>query len=80
MKTSKMYLAAALMSLGAKKTGVDRTDPKHMKFILSYSLPFSDEDDWFAERENEWNARTMQVNAQMFVDSIQELKVEVHKI
>lgn len=80
MKTSKMYFAAALMSLGAKKTGVDRTDPRHMKFILSYSLPFSDEEEWFVEREREWTERTLQVNAQMFVDAIQELKIDVHKL
>lgn len=80
MKTSKMYFAAALMSLGARKVGVDRVDPKHMKFILSYSLPFSDEDEWFEQREDEWNTRTLQVNAQMFVDAIQELKAEVHRL
>jgi hypothetical protein len=79
MKTSKMYFAAALMSLGAKKTGVDRTDPRHQKFILSYSLPFADEDEWFAQQEEAWNNRTMQVNAQDFVDAIQTLKIEVHK-
>lgn len=79
MKTSKMYLAAALMSLGAKKVGVDRTDPRHMKFILSYSLPFADEDEWFRQRVEEWEAKTLVLNGQMFVDAIQELKVEVHK-
>lgn len=80
MRTSKMYLAAALMSLGAKKIDIDKTDPKHMKFILSYSLPFSDEDEWFAEMEEKWNNRTLPVNAQDFVDAIQELKAEVHRL
>lgn len=80
MKTSKMYLAAALMSLGARKTGIDKSDPKRMKFVLSYSLPFSDETEWFEKMEASWDNRSLTVNAQDFVDFIQELKVDVHKI
>ena len=32
--TSDIYLAAALLSLGARLDGVDRSDPRHMKFTV----------------------------------------------
>lgn len=79
MRTTKLYLAASLISLGAGKVGIDRTDPKHMKFILSFSSPIADEDEWFARQTEAWENRTMTVNAQAFVDAIQDLKSEVHK-
>lgn len=79
MKTTKLYLAAALIAQGAGKVGVDRGDPKHMKFILSFSSPVADEDEWFSRQVEAWENNTLTVNAKDFVDAIQDLKSEVHK-
>ncbi len=80
MRTSKLYLAAALMSCGAGLKNVNRDDPRHMEFELVYASPIVDnEDDWFAGKVSAWEKRELQVNGQEFVDAIQELKAEVHK-
>ena len=79
MKTTKLDLAAALISLGAGLGKIDKTDPRHMEFHLTYSAPFADEDDWFYNRKREWDGRTLQVNARTFSDTLQMLKSEVHK-
>lgn len=80
MHTSKLYLAAALVSLGAGIRTVDKTDPRHMEFQLTYSAPFVAEDEWFDKQIKSWNDRTLMVNAQELVDAIQELKSEVHRV
>lgn len=79
MRTPRLYMAAALISLGAGKKGVDRTDKSHMQFILTFSSPIADEDAWFEKNVKAWEDRTMVVNAQAFTDAIQDLKSEVHK-
>ena len=78
VKTSKLYLASALISLGAGLRGVDKSDPRHMEFDLTYSSPLSMEDEWFRTKIWAWENRLMQVNAQEFVDAIQQLKGAVH--
>lgn len=80
MKTSKLYLAAALISLGAGLDHVDKSDSKHMEFHLIFSSPISDEGEWFYRQTEAWKSRTLMVNAQGFVDAIQKLKEEVHKL
>ncbi len=79
MKTSKLYLAAALISLGAGLDYVNRDDPRHMEFLLIFSSPIADEDEWFEKNREAWDNKTLTVNAQTFVDAIQLLKGEVHK-
>jgi len=79
MKTTKLYLAAALISLGAGLQKIDKSDPRHMEFHLIFSAPFSAEQDWFDSRMKFWEDRQLTVNAQDFVDAIQKLKSEVHK-
>jgi len=79
MKTTKIYLASALVSLGAGIKNVDKSDPRHMEFHLTYSAPFTGEKDWFDAHVKEWENRTLIVNAQEFVDAIQNLKSEVHR-
>ncbi len=80
MKTTKLYLAASLISMGAGLRGVDKSDPRHMEFDLVYSSPLMGEDEWFRTKVWSWEQRLMQVNAQEFVDAIQQLKGEVHKL
>lgn len=79
MKTSKLYLAAALISMGAGLEKVDRSDPRHMQFHLVFASPIMEEDEWFAKQLEAWNHKALVVNAQSFVDAIQQLKTEVHK-
>lgn len=79
MKTTKLYLAAALISLGAGKRNIDRSDPRHMEFDLYFSSPVSTEQGWFDSNVKRWENRELLVNAQDFVDAIQDLKAEVHK-
>lgn len=80
MDTTKLYLAAALISLGAGVLKIDKSNPRQMKFHLSNSSPIvEDEDEWFYKRTLEWENKSLTVNAQEFVDAIQYLKSEVHK-
>lgn len=80
MRTTKLYLAAALMSMGAGLKQVDRSDPRHMVFELVYASPMiDDEEEWFKIKVNLWEKRELIINGQEFVDKIQELKGEVHK-
>lgn len=80
MRTTKLYLAAALQALGAGILKIDKSDPRHMEFHLVNSSPtVEDEDDWFYAQVQKWENRTLVVNAQDFVDAIQHLKSEVHK-
>jgi len=80
MKTTKIYLASALISLGAGLGRIDKSDPRHMEFHLTYSSPIADEEEWFERQYRAWDNKTLQVNAQEFVDAIQLLKQEVHKL
>ena len=79
MKTTKIYLAAALLSLGAGLDYVDKSDPRHMEFCLIYSAPFAEEDEWFERNLQEWENKTLTVNAVSYMDSLQRLKSEVHR-
>ena len=78
-QTSKLYLAAALMSAGAGLKSIDRTNPKRMEFMLSYTSPLAEESEWFRNKIMEWDSQKLYVNAQNFVTNIQTLISEVHK-
>lgn len=79
MKTTKLYLAAALISLGAGLKKVDRSDPRHMEFQLIFASPVQTEKEWFDAQVQAWERRELLVNAQDYVDAIQQLKAEVHR-
>lgn len=79
MRTTKLYLAAALIALGAGLQKIDKSDPRHMEFYLTFSGPFTVEKDWFDSQVKLWESRELNVNAQDYVDAIQKLKGEVHK-
>ena len=69
--TSNFYLAAAYLATGAELSEVDRTDPKHIRFIFEgYSL---------AETEKQWDAKILEVNAREYADSIREIKLKIHQ-
>lgn len=79
MKTSKMNLAAALLSLGAGLKKVHRDNPNRMEFELVFAGIHTSEEDWFNSRVDLWEKRELLVNAQDFADQLQRLKAEVHK-
>ena len=78
MKTTKLSLAAALISLGAELDYVDKKNPRHMEFHLTFSAPFMDENEWLDSMVRAWESREMMVNARDYEDALQKLKVEVH--
>ena len=79
MRTTKLYFAAALVSLGAGLKSVDRSDPRHMEFELTFASPAMNEKEWFDQNAKLWENRELLTNAQDFVDAIQQLKAEVHR-
>ena len=83
--TSDIYLAAALLSLGARLDGVDRSDP-HMKFtVVSTAPPFESSHLQKAcldleDPENAWANGSLMVNATQFKDAIQRMKSVIHSV
>lgn len=88
--TTDIYLCAALMSLGAKLDGVDKSDPKHMQFTLirdGYIFESSNLPDGSAvvshqatldTYEKQWANEELMVNAIKYKDAIQRIKSVVH--
>jgi hypothetical protein len=82
MKTSDVYLSAALLALGYKLSEIDRTDPRHMVFgflavaetgslgeLSKAGLKYV---------ETEWANRTLVVNAFDFAEAIKRMKSLIH--
>ena len=84
--TSDIYLAAALLSLGARLDDVDKSDTRHMKFTLvSTAPPFESSHLQKAcldleDPENAWANGSHMVNATNFKDAIQRMKSVIHSI
>ena len=84
--TSDIYLAAALLSLGARLDDVDKSDTRHMKFTLvSTAPPFESSHLQKAcldleDPENAWANGSLMVNATNFKDAIQRMKSVIHSI
>lgn len=84
--TSDIYLAAALLSLGARLDDVDKSDTRHMKFTLvSIAPPFESSHLQKAcldleDPENAWANGSLMVNATNFKDAIQRMKSVIHSI
>ena len=83
MQTKDIYLAAALLSLGAVYEGADRTDPKHMQFRFSPRNAQSDAIPSVAVQdlgaiEAQWVNGTLTVNGPKYAESIKRMKSIVH--
>ena len=90
MKTSDVYLSAALLALGYKLEKVDRKDPRHMIFEFGSPTPLSNIAlyDEFGVRvppyrniddiETQWANRTLTVNAFDFAEAIKRMKSLIH--
>lgn len=89
VRTPDIYFAAAMLALGASIEEVDKTDRKHMRFllvrhgyefksnILKEALQASNMMD-FEYYEKEWANKTLLINAIDFKDAIQRMKSIIH--
>lgn len=83
--TTDIYLAAAMLSLGARLDGVDKSDPRHMEFTIiakdtkfeSNNLPTPEPMD-LESIEKQWVNGTLMINAVSFKDAIQRMKSVIH--
>lgn len=92
LKTTDIYLAAALMSLGAKLENVDREDPRHMEFQMVMEMPKFEspvltnavtapdpaKSLTLTEYEKCWMNGELMVNAVQFAEAIKRMKSVVH--
>lgn len=87
-KTSDIYLAAAMLSLGAELVKTDKDDPRHMVFEFR-AVPANDSqpsNPLVAERpvvdlewvENQWVNGQLLVNGPRMADAIRKMKSVVH--
>lgn len=81
--TKDIYLAAALLALGAIYEGADRTDPKHMQFKFSPRNTQSDAIPSVAVQnldfiESQWVNKSLVINAVDYADAIKRMKSIVH--
>lgn len=86
MKTSDVYLSAALLALGYKLEKVDRKDPRHMIFEFVVGGNGSNLGQVVHEMrklnldeiEKAWVNRTLTVNAFDFAEAIKRMKSLIH--
>lgn len=92
--TSDIYFAAAMLALGAKIDSVDKSDPKHMKFLVvqtqtlytfeSVNIPGTENVVGgsvpldFEYYETQWANGELMVNAVRYKDAIQRMKSIIH--
>jgi len=82
-KTTDIYFAAALLSLGAKLESTNKDDPRHMEFEFSVNHALDDIQVQAPDLdvlENKWVNRTLQVNAFEFAEAIKRMKSLVHSL
>jgi hypothetical protein len=82
LKTSDVYFAAALLSLGYKISNVDRSNPRHMVFeftpkVSTGTLGEMDKTS-LADIETQWVNRTLLLNGREFAESIKGMKSLIH--
>lgn len=78
METSNFYLASAIVASGFKIESVNRDDPSHVKFIFddSKSIPTQIT---LKSIEDQWDEKTLQVNAREYAEAIREVKMKIHQ-
>jgi hypothetical protein len=90
IETTDVYLTAALLTLGAKLEGTDKSDPRHMKFTIVPNEPSFQSENIPAYPagakmpidlefyENQWANGVLVLNAVQFKDAIQRMKSVIH--
>jgi len=69
--TKDIYLAAALLTLGAELVDTIRDDPKHLRFVFEHSGDLK-------ELENAYTNGKLEVSASKYAESIRRMKSIVH--
>ena len=81
-QSSDVYFIAALLSLGAVISKIDREDPRHMVFTVTNVEKFDQENPLpylnFEKIETEWVNATLVCNAQQYKEAIQRMKSTIH--
>lgn len=92
MRTSDVYLSAALLAFGYKLESIDRKDPRHMVFSFTdkshnplHTMRLIDEEgkmvlseNFIEDVETMWANRTLTVNAFDFAEAIKRMKSLIH--
>lgn len=83
MKTSDVYLAAALLALQFPLVGINRTDPRRMVFDFREPTPVSGSLGemvrmGLADVETMWANKTLHVNAFEYSEAIKRMKSLIH--
>lgn len=82
MKTSDVYLSAALLALGYKLEKVDRKDPRHMVFEFVGNIRTGNLGEVIKNSledvETQWANCTLVVNAFDFAEAIKRMKSLIH--
>lgn len=83
--TSSIYLAAAVMALGAEYDSTDKTETRKMIFYFVIPEDKADVEKYFGNLrfdfesvERAWTNRSLMVNASRYSESIQALKSVIH--
>lgn len=92
--TTDIYLASALLALGAKIESTDKSDPRHVKFTLNLVAPIysfqstllpdassvsvNSATNGIEYYENLWANGTLMINAVAFKNAIQQMKSVIH--
>lgn len=82
MKTSDVYLAAALLALKFPLERINRADPRHMVFEFSTPILSGNLSEMtvigLTDVETRWANRTLTVNAFDFAEAIKRMKSIIH--
>lgn len=92
LKTADVYFCAALLSVGAKYEGADKTDPRHMEFEVSLNYPNFQAEPLASAvlngniqsvlgleyYEKAWANGELMVNATKYKEAIQRMKAIIH--
>ena len=90
IETTDIYFCAALLALGNKLEKVDKSNPRHMKFLVvrkdhefeSDNLPEVPDtlQSDLEQYENAWVNATLVINAVQFKEAIQRMKSVIHSL
>jgi hypothetical protein len=76
MKTRNIYEVAALLSLGASVTKVDRQDKQHQEFTLCYGG--DEEHSQLRDWQMQFQSEILLVNASKYAEAIRKMKSIIH--
>lgn len=73
--TSNFYFAAALLASGAVLVDTDRSNERHVKFVLERGDNCVSLDDL----EVAWDNKSLEVNAREYADAISQMKMKLYQ-